>query len=66
MLRGGFAEGAGKLVDGPPFTFKLGVEPTENGMGVVVYESRLYGPAGLPWQKKYMIYAVSAMGRPAA
>jgi len=48
-LRAGFAEGAGRLEGGAPFTFKLGLEPEgDQGLAVVIYDARLYGPAGIP------------------
>ncbi len=48
-LRAGFAEGAGRLEGGASFTFKLGIEPAgDQGIAVVIYDARLYGPAGIP------------------
>ena len=48
-VRGGFAEGAGQLEGGVPFTFKAGIEPSgDQGLSVVIYETRLYGLASIP------------------
>jgi len=45
-LRGGFAEGTGALEDGTPYSFKAAlVAAGEQGIGVVVYEPRLYAPS---------------------
>ena len=48
-FRAGFAEGAGQLEGGVPFTFKAGILPAgDQGLSFVVYDARLYGAAFLP------------------
>ena len=48
-LRPGFAEGAGALVGGAPFSFRVSVEPCgEQEVAIAVYEPRTYALAPVP------------------
>jgi tetratricopeptide (TPR) repeat protein len=62
-LRAGFAEVAGRVEGGPPFTLKVGAEAEgEHGVRLVGYAPRLYGPAPLADASLPFLLARAAAG----